>query len=102
MLNYDITQHPIRSSKEVSLKEQLPIDAVDKLADELVAEYQNDDFRRWYCGVIYDFGFSKVIEWRKRAAEGSEPAKLFSKYVRDARTYKNTSTRNVQEKAAES
>lgn len=69
-------------------KQELPIDAVDKVADELVRDYSNPDYRRWYCGVIYDFGFDKVEEWRRRAAEGKEPAKLFSKYVKDARTYK--------------
>ena len=69
---------------------QLPIDAVDKLADELVTEYSNPVFRQWYCGVIYQYGFAKVAEWRKRAEEGKEPAKLFSKYVKDARTFRGS------------
>ncbi len=68
---------------------QLPIDAVDKIADELVGEYDNPMFRRWYCGVINDFGFTKVAEWRGRAKEGNYPAKLFSKYVTDARAYRS-------------
>lgn len=69
---------------------QLSIEAVDKLADELVAEYDNLGFRQWYCALIYQFGFAKVNEWRKRAAEGNEPAKLFSKYVKDARTFRGS------------
>lgn len=80
-------QLPIGSSDKRQ-DNQLPIDAVDKLADELVAEYSNKRFRRWYCGVIYQFGFAQVIEWQKRASEGKEPAKLFSKYIKDAQTYR--------------
>jgi hypothetical protein len=80
-------QLPIDNSGEVSVK-QLPIDAVDKLADELVMGYDNPKFRQWYCGVIYEFGFAKVNEWRRRASDGKEPAKLFSKYVKDYRAYR--------------
>lgn len=65
----------------------LSIEAVDKLADELVVEYNNPNFRKWYCGVINDFGYSQVNEWRRRAGEGREPAKLFSTYVKQTRTY---------------
>ena len=80
-------QLPIDSSSSNSIK-QLPIDAVDKLADELVKEYDNLQFRKWYCGVVIEFGYAQIIEWRKRASEGRMPAKLFSKYVKDARTYR--------------
>ena len=82
-------QLPIGSSSNTSIK-QLPIEAVDKLADDIVAEYSNPKFRQWYCGVIYEFGFSQVSEWLGRAREGKEPAKLFSKYVKDARTFRGS------------
>lgn len=82
-------QLPRGSSTSKTIK-QLQIDAVDKLADELVAEYDNKDFRRWYCGAIYQFGFAQINEWRRRANEGNVPAKLFSKYVQDARTFKGS------------
>jgi hypothetical protein len=82
------SQLPIDNSVKKSIK-QLPIDAVDKLADELVATYKNPSFRQWYCGVIYEFGFAQVSEWRERSKEGREPAKLFSKYVKDTRLYKS-------------
>ena len=78
---------PIDSSSSKTIK-QLPIDAVDRLADELATEYDNPKFRVWYCGVIYQFGFAQINEWRKRASEGNYPAKLFSKYVKDARSYR--------------
>lgn len=68
-------------------KYQLPIGVVDTLASELANEYNNQAYRKWYCGILYEFGPAQVEEWRKRAAEGNEPAKLFSKYVRDARAY---------------
>jgi len=83
-----LPQLPIDNSGKTITK-QLPIDAVDKVADELVSEYSNSGFRQWYCGVIYEFGFDKVHEWKRRASEGREPAKLFSKYVKDARSYKS-------------
>lgn len=81
------SQLPIVSSSSKPNK-QLPIDAVDKLADELVAVYNNSGYRTWYCGVIYEFGFAKVNEWRVRAEEGKSPARLFSKYVKDARAFR--------------
>lgn len=96
--NWDVTtdiksilnhQMPIGSSSSKDIK-QLPIEAVDKLADELVAEYQNPSFRQWYCGVIYEFGFAQVNEWRKRATEGRMPARLFSKYVKDCRSFRGS------------
>ena len=85
---------PIDNSSQTSIK-QPSIGAVDKLADELVAEYDNQKFRQWYCGVIYEFGIAQVLEWRKRSGDGKEPAKLFSKYVKDTRTFR--SSRSLQE-----
>jgi hypothetical protein len=80
-------QLPVVNSEKLHFK-QLPIGAVDSIADSLVTEYSNPEYRRWYCGVIYEFGPGVVEQWRCRAGEGREPAKLFSKYVRDARTFK--------------
>ena len=68
-------------------KLDLAIAVVDRIADELVKEYNNQGFRRWYCGVIQEFGFTKVNEWQRRSKEGREPGKLFSMYVKDARKY---------------
>lgn len=79
-------QLPVGKSNKIN-NHELPIEQVDEIADSLCAEYTNPSYRRWYCGVVYDFGVSKVEEWKKRAKEGKEPAKLFSKYVRDARRY---------------
>jgi hypothetical protein len=64
---------------------QLPIEAVDALADELVAEYNNPGFRVWYCGVIYQFGFEQVAKWRLKAANGRTPGGLFGHYVKQVR-----------------
>lgn len=83
------SQLPIGNSTRKPIK-QLPIEAVDTLADELVAEYVNPQFRQWYCGVIYQFGYAQITEWRKRALEGRDPARLFSKYVKDARTFRGS------------
>ena len=67
---------------------QLPIEAVDKIAASLTNEYSNPEWHKWYCGVIYEFGPSKVHEWQRRASEGREPSKLFSTYVSQSRRYK--------------
>lgn len=83
------SQLPIDKSSVIPSK-QLPIEAVDRLADEIVEEYSNPGFRQWYCGVIYQFGFSQVAEWRARAKEGREPARLFSKYVKEARSFRGS------------
>jgi len=70
---------------------QIPIDVVDDLADELVAEYSNPDYRRWYCSAIYDFGLEQVNKWRQRAATTADsPAKLFTYYVNQARKNRPT------------
>jgi len=84
----EIKQLPIGSLNNRSYK-HLPIDLVNDLARELVKEYSNPDFYKWYCGVIYQFSPNKVHEWRVRAKDGDTPAKLFSKYVKDARQYKD-------------
>lgn len=68
----------------------LPIGLVDQLADELVREYSNPGYRKWYCKIIYTHGVEQVHEWRRRATEGNEPAKLFSKYVKDAQVFKGS------------
>lgn len=80
---------------------QIPIDMVDDLADELVAEYSNPDYRRWYCSAIYDFGLEQVNKWRQRAATTADsPAKLFTYYVNQAR--KNSTPTPVSQPAASS
>lgn len=80
-------QLPIDSSSNRTIK-QIPIDAVDRLADKLVKEYSNPGYRSWYCKVIYSFGVEQVLEWHRRASEGREPAKLFSKYAKDSMTFR--------------
>lgn len=77
---------PVEDSGKGSVKP--PIAAVDRIADSLVAEFHNPDYRRWYCGAIYEFGPSQILEWQHRAREGKEPAKLFAYYVKQARQYK--------------
>lgn len=63
----------------------IPIDAVDALADELIVEYENPNWRPWYCGVINQFGIKQVNIWRGRSQSANSPARLFSHYVKQAR-----------------
>ncbi|MFT4532259.1 MAG: hypothetical protein ACI9T8_000270 [Candidatus Saccharimonadales bacterium] len=77
-----------RDSRDKNRNGQLPIGSVDALADELVKEYSNPGYRKWYCKVIYDNGIERVLEWRRRAEEGDYPAKLFSKYAKEASTHR--------------
>ena len=67
---------------------RIHIAQVDRLADELVDEYDNLKFREWYCGVINEYGISKVLEWRGRAKEGNYPGKLFTSFVNQAGGYR--------------
>jgi len=78
---------PLANRSSSPLKQKIPVAVVDKIADELAADYDNLEFRPWYCGVIYEFGPDKVHEWHRRANEGKEPAKLFTHYVQNARTF---------------
>jgi hypothetical protein len=64
---------------------QLPLELVDLVADGLVRMYENPDYRKWYCGVVYEFGLTKVNDWIKHAKDGNEPGKLFTRYVNGAR-----------------
>ncbi len=59
-------------------KQRLPVEFVDDLADELIAEYANPEFRAWYCKIIYTFGPVQIREWQGRAKDASNPGKLFS------------------------
>lgn len=76
------------NSKNTSTK-PVPIELVDSLALELAKEYNNLKFRVWYCGVIQEFGIERVYEWRRRSAEGTNPPRLFSHYVKSARNARN-------------
>lgn len=84
-----LNQLPNDSSSD-NVPNRLSINAVDALADELVKEYSNPVFRKWYCGVVNDFGYAQVNEWRNRSRSGKYPAKLFSKYVKDSRTHRGS------------
>ncbi len=64
---------------------ELPLELVDALADGLVRRYQNPEYRKWYCGVIYEFGISRINVWLEKASTGDEPGKLFTRYVNSAR-----------------
>lgn len=89
LVNYDFTKYQMPNDNRVNkVNNKLPISSVDILADELVAEYNNPEYRRWYCAVIYEFQPEKVLEWRRRAKEGSQPGRLFSRYVSEARKFK--------------
>jgi|GEM_PF-4328281 len=91
-MNYQFDKHPIANRQlDKPVKEQLPIEAVDKLADELVAEYSNPAFRKWYCSIIYQYGTAQVLEWRQRASSGDNAGRLFSSYVTDAKKYNKAS-----------
>jgi hypothetical protein len=76
---------------------QLPIAEVDALAAELVEEYSNPKYLKWYCGVIYQFGFEQIAEWRSKAASGTSPGGLFGYYVKQARAKVDSSANNKPE-----
>jgi hypothetical protein len=65
-------------------KNSLSVELVDQLADELIREYSNPQFRAWYCKLIYAFGPSRIKEWQGRVRDADNPAKLFSKLAAEA------------------
>lgn len=67
------------------LGKDLPASVVDDLADELVKQFDNELYRRWYCAAIYDLGLSKIDDLRKKVVTGDKPGKLFSFYVKQER-----------------
>ena len=77
------------SNRESASKNQfsLSVAKADEIIEEIVLEYRNPAYRKWYLKVLYDFGPQKVHEWRRRAAEGKEPGKLFTKLVNEYRQY---------------
>jgi len=60
------------------------IEEVDNLADELANEYNNPDFRTWYCLLINQFGADEVRRWQALVRTGNYPARLFSYYAKQA------------------
>ena len=82
-------QLPIDNSGYEPVK-RISIGVVDVLADTLVAEYRNPTYRKWYCGAIYEFGPAKIEQWRRRAEDGNQPGRLFTKYVNDARSIRGS------------
>ena len=89
ILNNQLINDNRFSSKDNHKK--ISLAQVDALADELVNEYDNPEFRSWYCGVINKFGLSKVHEWMSRAKSGQYPGRLFTTYVNQAGGYKKDS-----------
>lgn len=79
----DSRQLPIR---------QLPIEEVDNLADKLAADFDNPLWRKWYCGVINEFGVERVEYWYARSMSANAPGRLFSHYVKQARLTSKTNS----------
>lgn len=66
---------------------------VDDLAHDLSAKFNNTQFLRWYCGVIYDFGVSRTKELAGRTDGVNYPGKLFSTLVSDERSIRKKNRR---------
>ncbi len=90
--NYQLPKVNSSFNKGIAFN-KIPLAQVDKLADELVKEFNNPEFRSWYCGVINRFGISKILEWQNRSRTGKNPGRLFTTYVNQAGGYKKDSSR---------
>jgi hypothetical protein len=60
-------------------------DEVDQLADELVSEFTNPDWRPWYCRQIIRLGTDRVRRYQVASRKGRKPAHLFSHYLTHAK-----------------
>ena len=60
------------------------IEQTDLLADKLVEEFNNPEWREWYCKKINLNGIELINEYRLKARKGYNPPKLFSALLRQA------------------
>lgn len=74
----------ISFNRNANKNSELTIVEVDRLADELVAQFNNPEYRRWYCKLIYKFGYQTVMDWKGRVSDANNPATLFSKIASQA------------------
>lgn len=73
---------PRTGNNNWQLGKDLPSSEVDRLADELVQNYKNPGFRKWYCDIVIALGGSKIEDLKKKVANGENPGKLFSHYAK--------------------
>lgn len=60
-----------------------PIRVVDEDAARLAKKYDNAGWIPFYCKGIYAVGFSRIHELETRADSAKEPAKLFTKLLKE-------------------
>lgn len=73
-----------QSENDGSQLERKPtIIEVDKLANELVAEYGNPLYFKWYCSAINQLGVQRINELRGMVSDAKQPGKLFSKRAKE-------------------
>ncbi len=59
------------------------ISEVDRLAKELIAEYGNPEYFKWYCAAINQLGVQRVNELRGMVSDAKQPGRLFSKRAKE-------------------
>lgn len=64
--NDNVTMNNVKRSKE------------DRIADKLVQELGNEDFRAFYCKVAYKLSESQIWQSLELAKTGNNPAKYFT------------------------
>lgn len=62
------------------------LEEVDTLAEELATEYNNHNFLKWYCSLIYDFGIDRVKRWQAKSKSADSPGLVFASYVKQAKS----------------
>lgn len=67
------------------LGKKTPIARVDALAEELVTQFDNRPYLKWYCVAIYDLGEERVRQIMGRVSDARLPGKLFTHYVNQER-----------------
>lgn len=83
----------IGNNQTANWKDHIGIKEADRIAAELVNEYRNPDFRKWYCKLVYELGPHRIEELRGRVRDAKDPAKLFSKLASEELRAKQTRER---------
>lgn len=71
----------LTSNDNYQLNDKPTIDEVEQYARELSSRFHNQDFFKWYCGVIHEFGTARVRELVGRVEGADYEGRLFSRLV---------------------
>lgn len=70
--NYQIKKHSINDVEQFA-------------HEQLCTRFSNEQFHKWYCGVVHEFGIPRVRELVGRVEDAKYPGRLFTRLVQEER-----------------